>query len=208
MNTTGKRADIEDEEPLVIATKSGLVLNRKQKVDADFFLDTFIGEVSTYRDVLHYINNMESGDELKLWLDTDGGLVETTQRLIQAIRNTKGTVVVIGAGKANSCGSILFLQAPQLIVTANMTMMIHAISYGNYGKQGEIASAHEFNQRMINRLMDETYAGFLTPVEIRAVKDGRDFYFDSEEISARLAERERLQTIEMNKKTRKKPKAT
>lgn len=204
MNKTNRQAGEDEEEPLVIGTKSGLVISRKQKVDADFYLDGYIVDVAAYRDVLHYINNMEQGEELRIWVDTYGGSVDTTQRLIQALHNTKGTVVVIGAGMAYSAGSLLFLQAQQIVVTANMTMMIHAVSYGDYGKQGEMVASHEFNHKMINRLMDETYKGFLTPAEIQAVKDGKDFYFDSEEITRRLSERERLQEIELNKKTRKK----
>ena len=94
---------------------------------------------------------------------------------------------------AASAAGIILLQSPNIIITPISQMMCHNASFGNYGKLGDVEANVNFSKKYIERLMDDTYSGFMTKDEIRDLKKGVDFYFDSEEILQRLGARAKYQ---------------
>jgi hypothetical protein len=77
------------------------------------------------------------------------------------------------------------------VVTPEMSMMIHSASYGTGGKQTEVADTVSFNSKQLSKLLDETYEGFLTPLEIEHLKIGKEYHFDADQIIERLEIREK-----------------
>lgn len=183
--------DYDEDERFV--SRSGIYARKLSVFDYDWYLDSAVQAPSVYRDVIQTIMHLGKDDEMRIHLDTGGGRLDSTMRLIGAIKETEGNVVIIGAGLAASAGAIIFLQCPSVVVTPQMTMMCHAGSYGAIGKEDEINTMVTFNQKYLDKMTQETYHGFLTPQEIEMLKIGKDYYFDSEEIIERLEIRDKVQ---------------
>ena len=189
-----KADEYDDDEIEAVFSRNGIYARKLSINCFDYYLDTAIQSPQHYRDVIQVIHNLGKDDEMQIHLDTGGGRLDTTMRLIGAIKETEGNVVIIGAGLAASAGAIIFLQCPSVVVTPQMTMMCHAGSYGAIGKEDEISTMVTFNQKYLDKMTQETYQGFLTPQEIEMLKIGKDYYFDSEEITERLEIRDKIQS--------------
>lgn len=199
--------DYEDDDE-GFSVKSGIYARKKSIMQFDYYLDCNITAPSNYRDILYTISHLSKDDEMDIYLDTGGGRLDATLRFISAIQETDGSVVVIGAGMAASAGAILFLQCPNVVVTPQMTMMLHAASYSAYGKELEVSEMVRFSEKTLKKLANDTYEGFLTALEITNLKMGKDYFFDAEEIIGRLEIREKfLSAKKVIKTVKPKPKA-
>jgi ATP-dependent protease ClpP protease subunit len=169
----------------------GLYVKRISVLDVDFHLNTSVQAPAMYNDFFQVLINADQDDNVRLWIDTDGGRIDSAMRILAAIRDTDANVTVIGCGRASSAGSIIFLRSDNVVVMPEMTMFIHSASYGVGGKQGDIADSVQFSTTMLNKLLDETYEGFLSSLEISNLKMGKEFHLDADEIIQRLEAREK-----------------
>lgn len=195
-----KRLDEFEDEDVVVG-RSGIYARTLRCMDFDYYLDSNIREPNCYRDILYCIHHMDKNDEMRFIIDSSGGRLDSCMRLISAINETEGTVIVIGAGLAASAAAILFLQSPNIVVTPNMSMMLHAASYGAVGKEAEVSSMVHYSEKMLDKLTSESYQGFLTPLEIEHLKIGKDYFFDADEIIQRLEMREKFREEQLKEKT-------
>jgi ATP-dependent protease ClpP protease subunit len=183
-----KADEYEDDEA---DPRYGLYVKRISVLDVDFHLNTSVQAPAMYNDLFQVLINADQDDNVRLWIDTDGGRIDSAMRILAAIRDTDANVTVIGCGKASSAGSIIFLRSDNVIVMPEMTMMIHSASFGAGGKQGEVHDSVQFSVTKLNKLLDETYEGFLSPLEISNLKIGKEFFMDADEIIQRLEAREK-----------------
>jgi ATP-dependent protease ClpP protease subunit len=159
----------------------------------DVYIDEPIRELSYYRNLLHYMRQMDEHDELRIWIDSDGGYLDSAMAISDAMNNAEGNVTVIVTGHAYSAAGAIALQAPSLMVGDNASFMCHTASYGtNYGKQGDIEGLVHYNKRTVEKLCRETYKYFLTDAEIELMLLGKDYWFDADETKERLEKRQAL----------------
>jgi ATP-dependent protease ClpP protease subunit len=159
----------------------------------DVYIDEPIRELSYYRSLLHYMRQMDEHDELRIWIDSDGGYLDSAMAISDAMNNAEGNVTVIVTGHAYSAAGAIALQAPSLMVGDNASFMCHTASYGtNYGKQGDIEGLVHYNKRTVEKLCRETYKYFLTDAEIELMLLGKDYWFDADETKERLEKRQAL----------------
>jgi ATP-dependent protease ClpP protease subunit len=168
--------------------------------DVDVYLDEPIRELSYYRNLLHYMRQMEEHDELRLWISSPGGYLSSTLEIVDAMNNSEGKVMCIVTGEAHSGASIIALSAPHLIVGDNATMMCHTASYGiDFSKQGNIESMVEHSKKQIDKIVRKAYKHFLSESEIELMLTGKDYWFDSDEIKERLEKRQAILVAEHKK---------
>jgi ATP-dependent protease ClpP protease subunit len=158
----------------------------------EVYLDEEILNPSYYRMVLQKIHSLEEDDSVDIIINTSGGNLQSAISIINAIRFCQGRVTGILNNEAASAGSLIALACPNLLVAPNSTLMIHSYSYGNYGKSNELLSNIHYFDDQIKKLMAELYAGFLSDKELEAVFEGKDYYFDTEEIIKRLENRQKF----------------
>jgi ATP-dependent Clp protease protease subunit len=178
----------------------------------DAYLDQEISDLKNYRNLLQFMHNMEPDDEMRIWIDSPGGYLQTARAIIEAMSSTEGQVTCIISGSADSAASLIALCSPNLLVSENATMMIHNASVGFEGKHGDIEAFVDFNRSMIRNLMKKVYRYFLTEEEISNVLMGKDYYFNYDDIIARLERRAELlqkdkEAVESKDKTEVKPAA-
>jgi ATP-dependent protease ClpP protease subunit len=159
---------------------------RQQMVYHQVSLDEPISEPSKYRDIINLLYMADENVEFNIFINSPGGSLMSAMAIIEAIKATNGDVRGIITGEAHSAGSMIALSCPEIVVTDSAHMLIHTCSYGTVGQSGSIQSHVDFSTKMIHRILDDIYSGFLTKEELIEVKKGVEFWFDAPEIRKRL----------------------
>lgn len=146
-----------------------------------------ITEPDDFYEELQVLASATENDVVKIQGITIGGSVDTAHLLCRAIRECQAlTIGQIGSTCA-SAGTSIMLACDEWEVDEMSSFMCHTGSYGNYGKAGEVKASTEHNTKMIDRWVHLSYDGFLSQDEIERLIDGKDYYFEGEELMERLA---------------------
>ena len=156
-------------------------------------LDENIREAKYYRTVLQGIESLGEGDLVLLKINSYGGQLDGAIAIINAVENTDADVHAEIEGIAASAASLIALASPSISVSPYATMMVHAATFGAFGKQSDVISHASFVDKQVRTLMGSVYKDFLTEKELEEVIMGREFWFDAEEIVRRLELRAELQ---------------
>lgn len=170
------------------------ILNNPLRVQAlpdrtviDFYLPLVIEDDATaYIDFFRAIHDARSSDEVNLHINCYGGECATAFQIIDNLRASQATVNISIEGNCCSAATMIALAGDSWDVYPHSYMMIHAYSVLNYGKRNEINSRNEFDKRWLDDNFRLIYKKFLTDEEIEQCLDGKDFYFNSDEIIERL----------------------
>lgn len=157
------------------------------------FLDENIREAKYYRTVLQGVDSLGEGDLVLLNINSYGGQLDGAIAIINAIENTEADVHASIEGIAASAASLIALAAPSISVSPYATMMVHAATFGAFGKQSDVISHASFVDKQVRNLMGSVYKDFLTDKELEEVIMGKELWFDAEEIVRRLELRAELQ---------------
>ena len=195
--TKAARNDDDDEDVEVSSRSNSQYLpyfestktNRCIKV----FLDENIREAKYYRTVLQGIESLGEGDVVLLSINSYGGQLDGAIAIINAIENTDADVHASIEGVAASAASLIALASPSISVSPYATMMVHAATFGAFGKQSDVISHASFVDKQVRNLMGSVYKDFLSEKELEEVIMGKEMWFDAEEIVRRLELRAELQ---------------
>jgi ATP-dependent protease ClpP protease subunit len=153
-------------------------------------IDDDFTDVRQFAQLVDYLNNAQEGDIAHIRLSTNGGALHAIIPTIEAMRNTDAHIAMHVESDTASAGTILMMLAHEVYVNPYTTIMIHTASYGFYGHSGNMDANVSHSTKAIERLVNEVYAGFLTPNEIARVLDGKEFYLTAEEAMDRFAKRD------------------
>lgn len=157
------------------------------------YLDENIKEAKYYRNWIQSVESLSENDLVYLSVNSYGGYLDGAIAIINAMQSTDANVHVCIDGVAASAASLIALAAPSVAVSPYASMMIHAATFGAFGKQSDVISHASFVDKQVKGLMHDIYKDFLTEEEFQEVIVGREIWFDSEEIIARLKRRAELQ---------------
>lgn len=160
----------------------------RQQVSNDYVVRIArpITEPDDFDDEFQLLASAGHEDTITLQVITPGGLVDTAHLLCRAIRQTPATVIGYVGPTCASAGTAIILACDAWEVDEMSSFMIHTGSYGAYGKSGEVKAQVEHNHLLIERYIRNTYEGFLTEEEIERMLEGKDFYFEGQELVDRL----------------------
>lgn len=162
------------------------------------FLDSEIGEPSEYRELLTILFNAPPDSLIYLYINCSGGNLDTTLAIVEAIKTCDAKVSAILIGSCHSAASIIALNCDEIIVLDNAYSMVHTASFGSSGNVGTVKSHTEFVIAQIDKLIENTYSGFLNKEELARVKNGNELWFNAEDIRKRLKRKFK----HINKKTK------
>lgn len=158
----------------------------------DYYIDEDVGPVDEYRDLIHTLHSASATDSIRIWVDTNGGHLDTALAIMDAFENTEADITVIVTGRAYSAGSLIALAGMkfgQLVLGNRARFMIHSGNWGFGGKESEVEEHTKATLELIRELKKEFYTGFLTEEEMKLLNIGKDYYFDSKEASKRIKQR-------------------
>jgi len=170
------------------AEKPKLLITARQRVSTEYDVSIrdAIDSNDYFADLIELLRTATQEDVFHLYFSTDGGMLDATQELLAAMSVTEATVVGHLVNKAISAGSIIFLNCHEWQVYAGSHMMIHQMSYSAGGGNQNVKGQVDFYARMNEKLVKNTYTGFLTPEEIQDVLNGKDVYLEDVEVAERL----------------------
>lgn len=120
-------------------------------------------------------------DEVHIYLTTPGGSMDATDTFLNAMHACKARVVIHASGGCHSCGSIILLHANEFTLSENFNALIHNGSTGAGGDLNKFKASAKHSAEYMERVMRRTYEGFLTPYELDAMIEGKDFWMDGAE---------------------------
>jgi ATP-dependent protease ClpP protease subunit len=155
-----------------------------------FKLDEPVTEPSYYRNVVDVCMQAKEDDTIIFQLNTPGGLFSGLSTILDAISRTDAFTVAAIQGDCSSAGSIIAMHCDIVDVGLYSSMLCHHVSYGTAGKDADIIAYVVHTTKQSSKLIQDTYEGFMTNAEIAQLLDGKQFYFDAEEIVTRLEARD------------------
>lgn len=164
-------------------------VNKIESNHYEVFLDEPISEPSNYRDLISAIFNASDLDTFTIYFNTEGGHLNTTLAIIEGLKNTNAEVTGVLMGETHSGGSLIAMYCHNLAVLDSAEMMIHTANYGSVGTVGNVKAHTEFTTRQVEKLLEESYEGFLSKDEIEHVKLGVEVWLDADQIRQRIEKR-------------------
>lgn len=161
-------------------------------------LNNFIVNINTqvkppehYSRVFEMMLDAGEDDLVDFFIVSPGGRLDGLSVLLEGIRLSDAHTRAILIGEASSAASILALHCGEIIVTDSAEMLCHHCLYSTGGKAADISAHVEHITKITEKLLRNTYQGFMTEPEIAALLDGKQWYFDADEIRARLEMRDK-----------------
>jgi ATP-dependent protease ClpP protease subunit len=151
--------------------------------------DKGIGEPHLYRDLINLLYMADESTEFNFFMNSPGGNLSAAMAIIEAIKGSDALVRAIVTGECHSAASLITLHCHEIIVTDSAHSLIHTASYGTGGNTHMVQSHVDFSTKMINKILQNTYSGFLSVSELGDVERGIELWMDADEIRARLEAR-------------------
>ena len=153
-------------------------------------VDESFMEASYYRGIVNMLAQANEQDIVIFRINSPGGQFSGLLSLLDAIETTQAMTIADITGQAASAASILALNCDQCVVGKYAEMLAHEVSYGVGGKGSDNLSHVQHIKKISDKLIWETYEGFLDDDEIESVLNGKELFLDSDEIIERLNKRE------------------
>ena len=129
--------------------RASLALNQRKILLYDDVDETSILECIYFLNRLNYIDNKfhkDKKDPIEIQINTNGGFVEDGLSLISLIEQMKDDgyeIITTNIGKAYSMGFLISLCGSIRKAYRHSIYMYHDISYGAYGKHGDVVDSME-----------------------------------------------------------------
>ena len=161
-----------------------------------FFIDKGIESPEQYRDLIQTLLTAQEGEIVELVISSYGGVIESAMNIISSINESSAVVRAIIMGSCHSSASIIALSCDEVMVFDYANMLCHSATFGSSGRTTEIVSHVKFLEKYLEKLAYDMYKDFLTNEEIKDMLQGKDFWFDADEIRNRLQKRSDAQDKE------------
>lgn len=146
-----------------------------------------ITEPDDFADEFQLLAGVTQQDQIKLQIVSGGGSVNTCHMIIKAMQECEAKIIGwIGPTCASAAGAIA-LACDEWEVDEMSSLMVHTGSFSpGWGKSQDVVAAATHQDKMVTKFIRMTYTGFLTEEEILQVIDGKEFWFEGDELVQRL----------------------
>ena len=167
---------------------SAVQIFSKERVHVDYFvtLPEEIGSPSQYSTLIALFSFAEEGDTITLEINNGGGHLSTALQICNAMADCKAHTTAVLNTEGHSAASLIFLNANSCGVGKYASMLTHEGQTGMMGKPSDVRRQMQHYDKMGERIIRDTYEGFLTTEEIDRVLDGLELFLDDKEIIRRL----------------------
>lgn len=119
---------------------------------------------------------------IKILIFTDGGELDPTFSLIDAIQMSQTPVITVNAGKCMSAGFLLLIAGHERYAYAHSESMYHSGSGGLVGDYEKVRSAMENYERTVTKMQNYTLSRTIIPAEDFEENKANDWYFTPEQM--------------------------
>lgn len=150
------------------------------------FLNDEIYEPGVYNELCYTLENTKA-DSVRLHLNNIGGNFYGMLSIIASMKKCNCEITGVISGYVASAATMIALQCDKLEVADYTSWLTHYYSGESGGKGNEIKARHDFESIEIPKVFKELHKDFLTPTEITRVIDGKDMWFNKDQILERFA---------------------
>lgn len=153
-------------------------------------LDEYIVEPSYYSDIFDLMMDASEHDQINFFIASGGGRMDGLSVLLEGLRLTKAHTTAVLISDVHSSASIFALNCDDVIVTDSAHMLCHEVTYGYEGKGSDVYSHVAHIKKITEKVIIETYEGFLDQSEIERLLAGKQVYLDADQIRKCLEKRD------------------
>lgn len=156
------------------------------KQQHNIYLTGPIGEVEQHIDRIEMIRTAPPDDIIRLIINTPGGHVTTMISYMQAIKESKATVICHAEGQVASAGTFIWLCGHQHSIADYTEFMFHNMQYGSGGDAANVETQVKFYSEWAKELRESVYEGLLTKDELMIIANAGEVYLSTKQVSERL----------------------
>lgn len=156
------------------------------KIYTIYFWHEFESDASLYLPYFDVLEKAREEDDVVFYFNSSGGDISTLNLFLNALRRCKSKKIVAVVNYAASAAAILALFCDDIVLNSHSTIMLHDFSTCVWGKSQEIDSAFSHSKEEIHKLLKFVCQKVLTDEEIEQMFNGKDFYFNQDEVLERL----------------------
>lgn len=153
------------------------------------YLDEVFENNEYYREVLNVLETATENDEIILQINSDGGSLVAGLPIINAMKETKALTTTRLLCEANSLASMILLMGDNIHVAPYSSMLVHSVSFGVGGKGVDVKAQVDHTMKRCEEIFRDVYEFFLSEEEMEKVLNGKEEFYDFEQITTRLASR-------------------
>lgn len=196
MNINSKLNDNKEKQMYEEENKYPTIFATPRGAQYSINVSQVFGNAHTFDEVIHVLMTATSEDIIVFHINSDGGQLYSLIALKNAIKASQAQIHMNLMGMAASAGGALFLTegVSSYSIGDNTCMMIHNMICGTgYDNTVTVKTRADYNMKMNERFVRETYKDFLLESEIDdVIYNSRELYLEDFEIKERLEKREAL----------------
>ena len=151
----------------------------------EFYLSGAITEPEDYVEWFDTIRNATENDTVKIYINSQGGVVDTAIQFMRVLSETEAHVICSVEGSCMSAATMVFLCAQEFEITPFSLFMMHNYSGGMFGKGAELYDQAVFERKWSTEYFRYIYKDFLEEAEITSLLDNKDIWLTSTEVMER-----------------------
>lgn len=150
------------------------------------FLDDIIHEGAQMHEILNALHDAGDNDTLELRINSGGGYVKYGQQLINVIKGKfDERCLTVIESDACSMAALIFMAGTSRIIYEHSILMVHDISMYLVGKASQSKKQLEAETFAFRNRFISLFSNCLSKEEIDGIFDGRDEWFNAEEMCKR-----------------------
>lgn len=124
----------------------------------------------------------EERKPIKIFINSDGGSVDTVLHIIDMVHLSKTPIYTIGMGRVYSAGGLLLMAGHKRYVFPHTSCLIHDGSSGAIGSIGKMLDNLEFTKELEKRMKEYILSSTRITEEVYDQNYRRDWFLFSEEM--------------------------
>lgn len=126
--------------------------------------------------------NPEDRKPIKIFINSDGGSVDTVLHVIDMIRLSKTPVYTIGMGRVYSAGGLLLMAGHKRYIFSHTSCLIHDGSFGAIGSTGKMMDNLKFTEELEGLVKEFVLSSTRITKRLYDKKYRNDWYIFSKEM--------------------------
>ena len=153
-----------------------------------YLTGNILDQIHKYVGLSQILRSLTQDDQVRLYISSDGGSLDTGIFLCNSIRASRAFVGIVVPSTCSSMAACLALSGDALFFEANTSLMFHNYSCSTAGKGGEILDTILDTKKCYNALLLTICRPFLTRKEVESIQNDKDLrvYWNDEDLPLRL----------------------
>lgn len=168
--------------------KCPVIIDQNKKTTY-IYISNNVEEPNHYNEVCYVIENSPEDFQIRLNINTPGGIVDSAFMIANSITKSSSKVIGVLSGTVASAGTLISMACHELEIDEHLTFMIHNYSGGIAGKGHEMKARQQFLDNHLNVAFKSFYSGFLSTEEMDSVIEGADLWMGANEVKDRWKKR-------------------